>query len=441
MRSRSLRASALTTANVVGASGLRLASNLVLTRLLFPEAFGLMALVQVFIYGLQMFSDIGINVSVIQSKRGDDRSFLDTAWTIQIMRGGLLWLVSLALAYPAAAIYDQPDLVLLLPLTALSVLFMGFQPTRVITADRHLKIGRVVAVDLGAQVLSILIMLLLAWWWRSVVALAVGTVVAAALRTTLQFAFLPGKRDSFRLDRTAAREILSFGAYVFLATVAAFAINMGGRALLGAHVSAAVMGVFSIGLILGAVPEMIATTVAQRVLFPLYRLRPPDASPENQRNLFRAHRLVAGFAICLSMVLAFSGVWLVTLLYDARYANAGPVVVLIACALVPSYAVIGSKNALLAKGDSRRHFHLQAVMAVAILTTTYVGLSLFGIVGMIAAPAIAHVLVYPFRARLTARYGAWDPVGELSLIGLGLTLGAVAIWVHRAEIVSLLQSA
>src|SRR4051812_43189439 len=54
---------------------LRFASNLILTRLLFPEAFGLMSLVTVFVVGLHMFSDLGIGPSLVQSKRGDDPAF------------------------------------------------------------------------------------------------------------------------------------------------------------------------------------------------------------------------------------------------------------------------------------------------------------------------------------------------------------------------------
>ncbi|MBC7180880.1 MAG: polysaccharide biosynthesis protein, partial [Roseovarius sp.] len=46
---RALRSSALTVAGFGGAQVLRLASNLILARLLFPEAFGLMAIVSVII--------------------------------------------------------------------------------------------------------------------------------------------------------------------------------------------------------------------------------------------------------------------------------------------------------------------------------------------------------------------------------------------------------
>ena len=63
-----------------------------LTRLLFPEAFGLMALIQTFMIGLAMFSDLGIGPAIIQSDRGEDPDFLNTAWVMQILRGICLWL-------------------------------------------------------------------------------------------------------------------------------------------------------------------------------------------------------------------------------------------------------------------------------------------------------------------------------------------------------------
>ena len=59
--------------------------------LLFPEAFGIMALVSVVLVGLAMFSDVGIGPAISQHKRGDDAAFLDTAWTINVVRGAALW--------------------------------------------------------------------------------------------------------------------------------------------------------------------------------------------------------------------------------------------------------------------------------------------------------------------------------------------------------------
>ncbi len=91
LRGLALRGSIWTLGGYGASQVLRLAGNLVLARLLFPEAFGLSALVGVFMVGLAMFSDVGIGPSVIRSHRGDDADFLNTAWTIQVIRGLVLW--------------------------------------------------------------------------------------------------------------------------------------------------------------------------------------------------------------------------------------------------------------------------------------------------------------------------------------------------------------
>ena len=91
---------------------LRLGGNLLLTRLLFPEAFGLMTTLMVINTGLVMLSDVGIEQAVIRSEHAEDERFLNTAWSLQVMRGFGLWLVTLALAYPFAQLYEHPELAL-----------------------------------------------------------------------------------------------------------------------------------------------------------------------------------------------------------------------------------------------------------------------------------------------------------------------------------------
>ena len=87
---------------IIGGDGvgqlIRLGSNLILTRLLVPEMFGMMAVVTALMIGLALFSDIGLRENIIQSKQGDDPRFLNIIWSIQVIRGGVIWLVAAALA-------------------------------------------------------------------------------------------------------------------------------------------------------------------------------------------------------------------------------------------------------------------------------------------------------------------------------------------------------
>ncbi|MCY7281967.1 MAG: oligosaccharide flippase family protein, partial [Cyanobacteria bacterium CAN_BIN43] len=155
---------------------LRFGSNLVLTRLLFPEIFGLMSLAYVFITGLHLFSDLGIHTSLIQNKRGGETAFLNTAWTLQIIRSFGLWLCCVVIAFPAASFYKEPQLVWVLPLAGLATLISGFNSTGLASLTRSMAVKKVLIFELGGQIVGIGVMLIWAWFDRSVLALLVGTV-------------------------------------------------------------------------------------------------------------------------------------------------------------------------------------------------------------------------------------------------------------------------
>ena len=81
LRARMLRAAGWLLGGNISSQALRLLSNLILTRLLVPEAFGLVAAANTLYFALVMFSDLGIWQSVVKSERGTQARFLGTAWT------------------------------------------------------------------------------------------------------------------------------------------------------------------------------------------------------------------------------------------------------------------------------------------------------------------------------------------------------------------------
>ena len=86
LKSVAIRNSKVEVGGHAATQAIRLVSNLILSRLLFPEAFGLAALVSILIVGMAMLSDVGVEQSVIQNPRGDDIHFLNTAWVLHLVR-------------------------------------------------------------------------------------------------------------------------------------------------------------------------------------------------------------------------------------------------------------------------------------------------------------------------------------------------------------------
>ena len=97
-RTRALKASLWVMIGKPLGMGMQLLRSLVLTRLLSNFDFGVMTMITVVLQGLQMCSDVGVTPNVVRHERGLEERFLQTAWTVSIIRGAILWLACCALA-------------------------------------------------------------------------------------------------------------------------------------------------------------------------------------------------------------------------------------------------------------------------------------------------------------------------------------------------------
>lgn len=421
-----------------GASqALRLASNLILTRLLFPEAFGLMALVTVVTVGLQMFSDVGISAAIAQNNRGDDPDFLNTAWTVQVIRGFILWGAACLLAWPVSLLYDAPDLVLYLPIAGISLALAGFNPTRIQTGYRHLLVGRQTSLDLLSQLIGILSMIALAAITQSVMSLVAGVVIGALAKLVLMHMFLPGPVNQFRWERSAVRYLIGFGKWILLSTAFWFLSSQGDKAILGKFLTLDALGIYNIGYFLASFPLLLGHTVTQKVLIPVYREKPPGEARENAVKL---RQMRAGFSLAIVgglILMALIGPWLVGFLYDDRYAQAGAMVVVISCVLVPQAIGTTYPPVALSAGDSKRFFVFSSCRGALQVGFLLIGVVQFGLLGALLAMGVALTLVHPVAIWLARAHDAWDPLHDILASLVAGALIALAFWLHWEAISAL----
>lgn len=434
MLARVARGSAVTVAGFGAQQAIRLGANLLLARLLFPEAFGLMALVNVLMVGLAMFSDIGITPSIQSSKRGDEPTFLNTAWTIQVIRGAVLLVAASALAWPMAWFYEEPMLLQLIPVAALSLLLASFEPTRVDTASRHMLLGRLTLIQIVAQLIGVAAMLWLAWTTSSVWALVLGGLVGTLATLVLAWTVLPGHSNRLQWDVSAAGELISYGKWIFLSTVSGFLVMQSDKLILAHFLSFAELGLYNIGYFLAGIPLMLGQALVGRLMIPIYRESPPDESRENFLRVRRLRLMLTGGLLAISAPLALAGVWIVDLLYDERYLRSGAVLVAMSLALIPQLITLTYDQVALARGDSRGFFLVTALRAVVLVGLLLALVPTTGKLGAAIAIAMTPLLSYPVLVRLARRHGAWDKLHDLVTILTALLLGVAAITVNAGPL-------
>ncbi len=299
---------------------IRLAVNLVLTRLLAPEVFGIMLIVNTLRTGAELLSDIGVGQNVIASPNGEKREFLDTAWTLQLVRGAILGLVIAICAFPVSTIYKNAVFAQVLPLTGILVLIFGAESIKRFIAIRRQELAHFTKFEIAIATAGGIIQLAFAWMFRDVWGLIYANIAGAMATVAISFLFFPD-RIKLRIDRGHAREILTFGKWIFLSSVVYFISTNFDRLYLGAAIPLALLGVFGVARSLAEVIATLVTRVGNSIIFPAV------ATSEGNRSELRAKLahsrlpLILLAATGLSIFVALSDV-IIELLYDHRYHQA-----------------------------------------------------------------------------------------------------------------------
>ena len=308
---------------------IRLASNLILTRLLVPNMFGTMVIVNTVMVGIRLFSDVGIGPSLISSPRGTEERFLRTAWTIQAIRGVIIWLVACALAVPISRIYGSTHelheiLMKLLPVAGLSAIIEGLRSTAIFRIQRDLRFGPLSMIELVEMSSSAIGMVLWAKFisadqWALLIPPLIGYAIGTILTHTTLY---HDRHDRFGFDWDVASEMTRIGRWIFISTLITFFASQFDKLIFGKLVSATTLGVYGIALGLALMPINAILKIGSTVLFPTFSRVAHD--PERFRDVFgraRTMLLAAGATVVCGMIAC--GPFVIHALYRADYDNAG----------------------------------------------------------------------------------------------------------------------
>ena len=405
---------------------LRFSSNLILTRLLFPELFGLMTLVYVFISGLHLFSDIGVGPSIIQNKRGDDPAFLNTAWTLQVIRSFGLWCCCILIAWPVAKFYGEPQLLWLIPVVGLNTIISGFNSTALFTLNRHMAVGQLAIFELGGQVITLLVMIVWAWFSPTIWALVIGGFVSASIQMVWSHRLNSGPPNRFAWDQEATKDLISFGKWIFVSTAMTFLAGQTDRLILGKLFSFEMLGVYGIAFTLSDIPRQLIMALSGKVIFPVFS-KFADLPRETFRAKIQKNRMPILIATALSLTALVSfGDIIITVLYDNRYDQAAWMMPILTLGVWPSVLSQTIDPSLFAIGKARYVAYGCFVSFLVLAIGLPLGFSLMGTVGAVIAVPLSNLPPYGIIS-----YGLWRE----KLACIGQDIKATALFLGLLTIV------
>lgn len=388
---------------------LRLGGNLILTRLLFPEAFGMMAIVNVACYGVTVFVDMGLGQSIVQNERGNDPIFVNTAWTVQIVLGFLIWAGLCVLALPIAVFYKVPELAYMLPVVGFGSAISGFNSTKLYTAQRNLEAKRVTLIELWTYAIGLLITVYLAWLQQSVWALVWGGLITAALKMLASHVALHGIRNRLLWDRDSVGHLIRFGRWIMWSSLLTFLSAEGARMLIGAVLDMKQLALYTLASTMSLMFWQAIIRLASRVLFPAYA-EVYRNEPKNLNSvLYKSRWVILLPSWGLAVLFIFGGMQLMGLLYDARYQESGGMLELLAAGSLVGCVWGSYSGVLLAMGKVATMTLLTASQIVCQFGGMLVGYYFGGGMGLVMGGAAASWVIYPVQAYVMSKNGVWQP--------------------------------
>jgi O-antigen/teichoic acid export membrane protein len=405
---------------------LRLASNVVLARLLFPEAFGLMTIADVLARGLKMLSATGVEPAVTRDERGDDPVFLATAWTVQAIHGMILFALAVGLAFPVAMFYEEPILAGVIPLASIGLAVRGLSSTGLLSARRHMRLGLLNLNELISQALGVSAMVIWALVSPSVWALAAGGVMAAVAYLVGSYALFRVGPIRPRLDRSSLHALFHFGKWIFLASAVMFLSQQLDRMLIGELASMEVLGVYSIAMSLSMVPTDVHQRLMRHVGAPLLADQ-QRRDPAWLRDVYdKGRRTLDPLFLPLFGLLGGAGPVIISVLYDERYEAAGWMLSLLCVRGAMRCLVESCQTCLVQLGLARYTLVQNSARLAWIVISIPAGFALFGFPGIVGAVALSEIVVLPLMWRPMARVGVLRPLREglaFVLFGAGYAAG------------------
>lgn len=200
-----------------GIQGVQLIVSLVLTRILLPEDYDLIALVTIFITICNVVIQYGFNTSLVQKKNADDLDFSTVIILVLVMAAVLYSILFIAAPF-ISDFYDEPRLTLILRVLSINILFCGLNSILYAKVAREMRFRRMclscmVSVVLSGTLGIILVLSGVGVW--AIVGQQISYQVLVFIILGLGLRWFPG----FKFSVERARSLFSFGWKILLSSL------------------------------------------------------------------------------------------------------------------------------------------------------------------------------------------------------------------------------
>ncbi len=231
------------TASLICVRGLGIISAIIVTRLLMPSDYGLMALAASVIALSKSTTDTGFESALIQNQdRPED--FLNTTWTFELTRHLILFFVIFLVAPLLASFFKEPRTVEVIRVISLSLVFQGLRNIGVVYFRKNLDFHKQFVLEIVPLVIYIGVVIPLAFSLRNVWALVWANLANSAAACLISYIMHP-YRPRLEFEIKKAKQLFGFGKWILGSAIMKMIRQQGTTIFIGKFLGMPILGFYN----------------------------------------------------------------------------------------------------------------------------------------------------------------------------------------------------
>lgn len=364
----------------------------ILGRILTPAQFGYFGIASLVLALLEVLTETGINVFLVQEKR-PLKEFINSAWIVSIVRGIILSLIIILLTPLIVTFFNAPGAYETLLLIAIVPFIRGFINPAIITYQKDLLFAKEFKLRFVLFFIDVLVSIIFALLTRSASAFVYGLIASALIEVILSYVLIPiWPKMQFELHKV--KLIIKRGWWVTMTGIFSYLADNGDNIAVGKIIGSSALGIYQVAYKLSTLPISEITNVVNQVMFPVY-VKFADDKIRLRNAFLKVTGVSSVVALILGSILFFFAEPIILISMGDQWTAAIPVIQILAIYGILRTMFGNFAPVFLSLGKQNYVAQMTFVRVTALLISVIPLVMMFGMVGAGYAMLLSIIVEIP----------------------------------------------
>ena len=363
-----------------------------LARLLTPTDFGLFSLVLVSVSLIEVFTESGINIVLVQSQKKIEE-YIDTAWIFSIFRGFVICGVMTLLAFSMSSYYHEPHLLNLILFASFVPIIKGFINPGIITFYKELNFKKDTMYRFALIITDFIVAIIGGLLLKNTYALVIPLFFSAAMDVFISFKYVSIK-PRLKFNLPIFKEIFAHSKWLNGISILDYLNKNVDNLIIGRMLGTTSLGLYQNAFALSQSLTAEIGLSAIHASFPIYARLSEDLE-RLRRSFFKVAGLFSLITLPPALILVLFPELIIRLQFGDQWLNA--------IAILPILALAGYVQGFLNIGSTiftvKKKYRLLSLSLAITLVSMVAGLMIlsprYGLVGSALSVLISRLITLP----------------------------------------------